>query len=214
MTKPHESLSNVGIPPAASANAVPADRAIFEHALPALRMRLLRHAKFALSDEGLAEDLVQDTLIVAMEKFRDRRGDASLTTWATAILKNRIADWYRSPAQRRTVELDRDDDELGRSLEAQYDVHGAYADAVPAWQQPDNSMEQRQMMTVLEKCVGCLPRQTGRIFMMREWLGFETAEICERANISAANCRTILHRARMVLRGCMQRDWVGEKAQA
>jgi RNA polymerase sigma-70 factor, ECF subfamily len=32
--------------------------------------------------------------------------------------------------------------------------------------------------------------------------------------VSADNCRTILHRARMALRDCMQRDWIGAKAHA
>ncbi len=189
------------------------DVASLEDQLPALRQRLLRHARFALSDQGLAEDLVQDTLITVMEKSQSRRGEASLATWATAILKNRIADWYRSPARRRTVELDRDDDGIGHSIDALYDARGAYAESIPAWQQPENSMEQRQMMTVLEQCFGCLPKQTSRVFVMREWLGFETAEICERVGISAVNCRTILHRARMALRDCMQRDWVAAKAR-
>lgn len=68
------------------------------------------------------------------------------------------------------------------------------------------------MMTALERCLGRLPRQTGRVFMTREWLGFDTAEICERVGVSAENCRTILHRARMGLRTCMQRDWIAGKA--
>jgi RNA polymerase sigma-70 factor (ECF subfamily) len=155
---------------------------------------------------------VQDTLIVVMEQHERRRGDASLITWATAILKNRVADWYRSPTQRRMVQLSADDERLGDDMDALYAEDGGYRDPVPAWQQPDNHLEQRQMMSALDRCVGCLPRQTGRVFMMREWLGFETAEICERVGISAENCRTILHRARMALRECMQRDWIGKKA--
>ncbi|QDL36425.1 sigma-70 family RNA polymerase sigma factor [Rhodoferax sediminis] len=183
-----------------------------EGQLPSLRQRLLRHARFALSDTSLAEDLVQDTLMAVVEQRDQHRGVASLVTWATAILKNKIADWYRSPARRRIVQLSPDDEKLDDAIDALYDPDGAYTDPIPAWQQPDNLMEQRQMMTVLERCVSCLPRQTGRIFMMREWLGFETTEICERVGVSAENCRTIMHRARMALRGCMQRDWINTKA--
>lgn len=58
-------------------------------------------------------------------------------------------------------------------------------------------------MSTLEACLRHLPPQTGRVFMMREWLGFETSEICERLGLTADNCRTILHRARMGLRRCM-----------
>lgn len=184
-----------------------------EGQLAALRLRLLRHARFAVHDHSLAEDLVQDTLIAVVEQHAKRRGDASLVTWATAILKNKVADWYRSPSRKRMVQLYEDDSRLEESTDALYDVSGAYVDPVPAWQQPENREEQRQMMTVLDRCVSCLPRQTGRVFMMREWLGFETAEICERAAISAENCRTILHRARTALRDCMQRDWILDKAK-
>lgn len=187
-------------------------KADLEGQLPALRQRLLRHARFALHDASLAEDLVQDTLIVVVEQHGSHRGGASLVTWATAILKNKIADWYRSPVRHRMVQLGPDDKTLDDAIDALYDPDGAYTDPIPAWQQPDNVLEQRQMMTVLERCMSHLPRQTGRIFMMREWLGFETAEICERVGVTAENCRTIMHRARMGLRGCMQRDWINTKA--
>ena len=183
-----------------------------EPQLAALRVRLLRHARFAVHDDSLAEDLVQDTLIAVMEQHGRRRGDASLQTWAIAILKNKVADWYRSPTRRRMVQLSADDDKLEDVIDALYDADGAHVDPVPAWQQPDNHLEQRQMMSILERCVSCLPRQTGRVFMMREWLGFENAEICERVGVSAENCRMILHRARTALRVCMQRDWIRNKA--
>lgn len=185
---------------------------MLEAELPVLRQRLLRHARFAVHDQGLAEDLVQDTLIAVVEQHARRRGEASLSTWATAILRNKVADWYRAPARRRMVQFNDDHDQLGDAIDALYDERGAYADPIPAWQQPENRLEQRQMMTILERCVSALPRQTGRVFMMREWLGFETTEICARLGVSAANCRTILHRARMALRACMQRDWLGKKA--
>jgi RNA polymerase sigma-70 factor, ECF subfamily len=184
-----------------------------EAQLAGLRLKLLRHASFAVHDHGLAEDLVQDTLIAVVQQHASRRGDASLTTWATAILKNKVADWYRSPTHRRMVQFTPDDQNLEGAIEALYDASGAYVDPVPAWQQPENREERRQMMTVLESCVGCLPRQTGRVFMMREWLGFETTEICERVGISAENCRTILYRARTALRDCMQRDWMTTRAR-
>lgn len=190
------------------------EAAALESQLPALRQRLIRHARYALQDDGLAEDLVQDTLMVVVEQHARRRGESSLLTWATAILKNKVADWYRSPTRKRMVYIGTDNDRGNSAIDALYSADGAYVEPVPAWQQPDNRIEQRQMMTVLERCVSCLPRQTGRVFMMREWLGFETAEICERLGVSAENCRTILHRARMALRDCMQRDWIDTRASA
>lgn len=189
-------------------SATPRPAPLADGDLAGLRQRLLRHARYALSDHGLAEDLVQDTLIVVVEQRDRHRGEASLLTWAIAILKNKIADWYRAPAQRRVVQLAAEDEELGEALEALYREDGLHADPVPDWQQPENRAEQRQMMSTLEGCLGRLPRQTGRVFLMREWLGFETSEICERLGLSAENCRMILFRARTALRVCMQHRWI------
>jgi RNA polymerase sigma-70 factor (ECF subfamily) len=43
--------------------------------------------------------------------------------------------------------------------------------------------------------------------MMREFLGFESGEICAKLGISTGNCHVILHRARMQLRRCLETGW-------
>lgn len=179
-----------------------------EPLLPGLRRRLLRQARFAMQDHGAAEDLVQDTLVAVVEQRCQHRQESSLSTWATAILKHKVADWYRSPTRQRTVQWTLEDDSLGSRVEQLYGPDGSYLDAVPAWQQPENRAEQLQMISALERCVDALPTQTGRVFMMREWLGFDNGEICTRLGINADHCRTILHRARMALRTCMQQSWL------
>lgn len=195
-------------PPPGALDAATANSGDVESRLPALRQRLMRHARMAMHDGALAEDLVQDTLIVVVQQHGTRRGDASLVTWATAILKHKVADWYRSPSYRRMVQLTPEDGDHDAAIDALYNDDGAYVEKIPPWQDPARREEQRQMMTVLDRCVSALPELTGRVFMMREWLGFETAEICERLDVTADNCRQRLHRARMGLRKCMQRDWL------
>jgi len=180
--------------------------------LPQLRSQLMRQARFVLSNTALAEDLVQDTLLAVVQQHEARRGDAKLSTWATAILKNKVADWYRSAQHQRTEHLPDDSDTLADTVDGQFSPSGHYAEPVASWQQPDNQIAQKQMMKTLEGCMACLPAQTGRVFMMREWLGFETAEICARLRVSPENCRTLLHRARTALRVCMQAHNPGTRA--
>jgi RNA polymerase sigma-70 factor (ECF subfamily) len=170
----------------ATMSALPDATQSLTEQLPALRQRLMRQARMVMHDAGTAEDLVQDTLLAAFENESRRRGDSTLATWATAILKNKIADWYRAPARRRMVQLGDDDSRLGDGIDALYDAQGAYADPVPPWQQPENKAEAREMMGVLHGCMAALPNQTRRVFMMREWLGFETAEIAERLSPTVA----------------------------
>ena len=194
--------------------AIGAPSQTLESQLPTLRAQLLRQARQAVHDSSLAEDLVQETLIVVMQQHQSRRGEATLRTWAVGVLKHKVADWYRSPDRRRLTQLDDDSQTLVDDVDGLYDAVGSYREPIAAWQQPDGQAERKQMMQVLDRCMVCLPQQTRRVFMMREWLGFETSEICDRLGVSADNCRMILHRARMSLRTCMQRDWLGGKTPA
>ncbi|MBL8323522.1 MAG: sigma-70 family RNA polymerase sigma factor [Rubrivivax sp.] len=183
----------------------PPHAAISAVELEVLRRRLLRQARFALGDAAAAEDLVQDTLLDVLQGAHRHRGESTLTTWACAILKHKIADWYRAPARRVMVAASGDDTApLPAALDAGVDENGAWQPSVPAWEQPEQHEERRQLLHQLQACVACLPTRIGRVFMLREWLGFENAEISRRLDLSADNVRQILHRARLSLRGCMQ----------
>jgi RNA polymerase sigma-70 factor, ECF subfamily len=184
-----------------------------EPELPALRQRLMRQARLAVHDAAHAEDLVQDTLVAVLQQWSGYRGDAALSTWAIAILRHKVADWYRSPTAKRERQLPEEGEAaLDAALADQFDETGHWREAVPEWQQPEQENERKQMMQTLDGCLSCLPLQTRRVFMMREWLGFETDEIREQLGLSADNVRTILHRARLSLRDCMQRKWFGSTA--
>ncbi|MEO8187151.1 MAG: sigma factor-like helix-turn-helix DNA-binding protein, partial [Burkholderiaceae bacterium] len=54
-----------------------------------------------------------------------------------------------------------------------------------------------------------LPAGLARIFMMREWLEYETDEICKELGITSTNCFVMLFRARMRLRECLEMQWFG-----
>jgi RNA polymerase sigma-70 factor, ECF subfamily len=188
--------------------ATPATTPDLEAALPELRRRLLRQARLAVHDAAHAEDLVQDTLLAVLQQAPTWRGDAALSTWAISILRHKVADWYRSPTAKREVQLpDSDEAAVDAALAAQFDETGHWREAVPSWQQPEGELERKQMAQVLEALLATLPAQTRRVFMMREWLGFETDEIRAQLGLSADNVRQTLHRARMLLREGLQRRW-------
>jgi RNA polymerase sigma-70 factor (ECF subfamily) len=43
--------------------------------------------------------------------------------------------------------------------------------------------------------------------MMREWLDRDVDEICQELGITSSNCGVMLHRARLQLRECLERQW-------
>jgi RNA polymerase sigma-70 factor, ECF subfamily len=57
---------------------------------------LLRYARTVTGDPHRAEDLVQETLIRAIERGEHFRGDSSLRTWLHRVLHNRAVDLARA----------------------------------------------------------------------------------------------------------------------
>lgn len=177
-----------------------------ERQLKFLRQRLMRHARGVTADVAVAEDLVQETLVAVVEQAGRHGREASLVTWATAVLKHKIADWYRSPLRWRTVSLSEGEDAGIDGDTSPAGRDGTRTHAVPPWQQPDQLSEQRQLMATVAKSLARLPEQAGSVFLMRDWLGYETPEVCACLHITAENCRTILHRTRMALRARLHVD--------
>ena len=77
---------------------------------------------------------------------------------------------------------------------------------------PEATLQQKDFFRVLEVCLEKLPEQHARLFMMREWLELDTAEICKELALTSANVWVILYRARVRLRECLDLNWFGNAA--
>jgi DNA-directed RNA polymerase specialized sigma24 family protein len=97
-----------------------------------------------------------------------------------------------------------------------FDAGGAWREPPQDWgDDPEAALGQRQFFEVLEACVEHLPAAQGRAFLMREWLGLDTEEICKELAISSTNLWVLLHRARLRLRECLQAGWIdSQRARA
>jgi RNA polymerase sigma-70 factor (ECF subfamily) len=176
--------------------------------LEAMRPQLVRFAQLQLRNEALAEDAVQDALMAVLEKPDSFRGQSSLRTYVTGILKFKIIDNLRLAGRERQLESadgESDDD----AIDALFVADGHTRDMPRQWGDPDGTLEQKDFFRVLEVCLDKLPAQAARIFMMREWLELETGEICKELTISASNLWVILYRARLRLRECLDLNWFG-----
>ena len=56
---------------------------------------LQSYALRKVNDRNLAEDLVQDTLLAALNSGSQFEGRSSMRTWLTGILKHKIVDTFR-----------------------------------------------------------------------------------------------------------------------
>ena len=173
-----------------------------------LRVDMLRFATLQLRDASLAEDAVQEALVAAHSGAQKFQARSQLKTWVFSILRNKIIDILRERVRRPTQSLtleDGSDDELDEL----FDENGRWRkETQPSdWGQPEKAFDNDQFWKIFELCIDTMKENVARVFMMREFLGFDTAEICKELEITESNCWVILHRARAALRLCLEKKW-------
>jgi len=179
------------------------------------RPYLLRYALSQLRDGQLAEEAVQEALVSALESVGTFGGKSTLRTWLTSILRFKVIDLQRRTVSDRTRLEPTDfssqaDDESW--LDELFDETGHWRVPPQAWSDPEAALEQRRFWEMFEKCLDRLPPAGGRVFFKREILGEDTDTICKEERITTSNCWVILHRARLALRACVEKNWFGNEA--
>lgn len=179
----------------------------------ALRPKLLSFTLLQVSDKGHAEDLVQEAMLAAIESLSRYSGKAQFDTWVYSILRHKLIDHIRK--EKRGRQLFISDDETS-GLDGMFNAKEHWnADAMPAhWQNPEDLHMRSHFWEIFDLCLLHLPSNTARVFALRELMELETEEICDCLGISEQNCWTILHRARLKLRGCLEKGWFLKEGNA
>jgi RNA polymerase sigma-70 factor (ECF subfamily) len=137
------------------------DDTLTAEALTAQRPALLRYARLQVREPAVAEDLVQATLLAALQSREAFRGEASPLTWMTGILKRKIIDHCRSVAREEPLPAapagDTDDGLLDRLFVA----NGHWAAPPRAWDDPGESRRQEDFLRVFQACLQGLAGQAG-----------------------------------------------------
>ncbi|MBM3357904.1 MAG: sigma-70 family RNA polymerase sigma factor [Betaproteobacteria bacterium] len=173
------------------------------------RPYLVRYARLQLRDQSSAEDVVQETLLVAIENGDRFSGQSSVRTWLTGILKHKIIDVFRRGARELPLAAaGRGEDATEeQGLEALFHADGRWRAMPGDWGDPDRAFENQEFWRVFEACTQAMSVKSARAFVMREVMGLTTDEICKELDISATNCWVLLHRARVSLRACLETKW-------
>ena len=172
------------------------------------RAYLLRYALLQLRDPELAQDVVQETLLAALEGRARFAGKSSIKTWLTGILKHKIIDAIRRRS--REQPLYADDDEAQSSVaDASFKDDGHWQHMPAEWGNPEQALDNRRFWEIFELCSRLLPERTARVFMLREVMELTTEEICQELAITPTNLWVMLHRARLCLRECLEIKWFG-----
>jgi len=169
---------------------------------------LYRFALARLRDPYQAEDVVQETLLAAIQN-QSFEGRSAPRTWLTGILKHKIIDLMRKQVREQPMEDIGEDlpDEPGMD-EFFLDDKRHWDEAPQRWDVPENELEQKQFFITLQDCMDRLPKKLASLFMLREVQEEDNEEICKVLGITATNAWVMLYRARMSLRKCMELNWL------
>ncbi len=178
--------------------------------LAEIRRDMIKFAHLQLRDEAQAEDVVQEALVAALDNTREFAGRSAVKTWIFAILKNKIVDLIRLQVRTTNVSaLSAEEESLDQAFESLFktNAHWSPGSRPSNWGDPEESLREQRFWEVFDACLKHLPENTARVFMMREFLEFETAEVCQELSLTTSNCNVILHRARNGLRRCLESNW-------
>jgi RNA polymerase sigma-70 factor, ECF subfamily len=182
------------------------------------RPHLIKFAMGQLRNATYAEDVVQETLVAAVQGADRFAGQSSVRTWLIGILKHKIMDHFRRQSREAPLP-DLDEETTLEDLDARFKSDGHFLEnpahvAGADWGDPEATLSQSRFFEVLEECMARLPPNTARVFNLREIMGMETDEICKEVGITATNCWVLLYRARMALRECLQAKWFAGERRA
>lgn len=162
--------------------------------LGSIERRALRIAEMATRDRDEALDLIQETMLRFVRKYRSRPEPE----WAPLfhrVLDNGIRDWFRRQRVRGNwlvrlfshADEDEDGDAMDRIVDSrQAEPARAYADA--------------GSMSAIESALRGLPHRQRQVFVLRIWEGLDTRATAAALEIGEGSVKTHLSRAMETLR--------------
>jgi RNA polymerase sigma-70 factor (TIGR02943 family) len=167
---------------------------------------LYRYALVRVRTPEVAQDLVQEAFLAALQSQDKFAGRSSVRSWLCGILKNKIVDYYRTLGRETSfTDMAFLSDEFSEKF---VDGGWVHADAPKDWKpEADVVAHRAEFWGTMRSCMGKLPDRIANVFMLREMEEISTKEICKMLSITESNLFVMLHRARMALRECLELNW-------
>jgi RNA polymerase sigma-70 factor, ECF subfamily len=186
------------------------DEAAFERLVAGLYGTMLTVARTYVKDRSVAEEVVQETWLGVINGLDRFEGRSSLKTWILSILVNQAKT--RGTREARTVpfaSLAPEDDAPAVDPERFRGPHEPYTGgwrAFPAnWKAADQLAQDRETIRVAMRAIADLPLTQQTVIRMRDVEGYSSQEVCATLDVSEANQRVLLHRARSRVRAALER---------
>lgn len=181
---------------------------LFARLLDGWSTSMLRLARSFVSTNASAEEVVQDTWLAVFQGIGRFEGRSSLKTWVYRILVN-IAR-KRGVREQRTVPWASLIAEDGPTVD-QSRFRGPddpYPDGwltfPKTWPSTESEVLAREVRAVVAAALDLLPARQQVVLTLRDIDGQSADEVCTLLEISTANQRVLLHRARAAVRSHLE----------
>lgn len=164
------------------------DNAAFEWLMRRYNQRIYRIIRSILRDEAEAEDVVQDAYVRAFEHLRQLSDRTHFAGWLTRIAMHEA--FARLRARQRFQPLL----EGGQQEENEMTLNHHPSSS------PEAVTARHEIRRMLETAIDRLPQPYRTVIMMRDIEELSTEETAECLQITPANVKVRLHRARTLLR--------------
>ena len=145
---------------------------------------LFHHATGMTRDSDVAQDLVQDSFLVAYRRLSECRDPERFGLWVFRILRNRALDHVKN-IRRRSVPIET-------------------ANLAASRGNPDASAERSELRDKLDAALGELTPEMRDAFLMKHLEGRSYEEMAELADASVSAMKMRVHRAREAMRDTLR----------
>lgn len=158
-----------------------------------------------LGEKEESENAMQSAFLKAMEALESFRGEAGFCTWIGRIATNEALEILRRRKRQEGISLDafateNDDGPI------------PHPELLVDWREdPSRSIERAEVRRILDTSLDALSPGLRSVFVLRDMEGLSISETAEQLDISEANVKVRLLRARLALRELLTRAFGGQQ---
>jgi RNA polymerase sigma-70 factor (ECF subfamily) len=181
---------------------------------------LYSYAFLKTNNKETAEDLVQETLLSAYKSIDSFKGDSSPKTWLMSILKYKIIDYYRK------TDLLKNSETYLQETEVNFDssffeetftstAHWKSTSSPQKWHiefETDDGILRKEILNWVHYCIDKIPLKLRPVFFAKFMEERDAEEICKEFEISSSNYWVMLHRAKLLMRACLEKHYYEKKS--
>jgi RNA polymerase sigma-70 factor (ECF subfamily) len=149
------------------------------------------YSRKMIGDPILSEDVLQEAMLGILRSIDKYDGRVSLRAWGYGILRHKIVDALRKRGREPIVSGSDPESEDYRN-----DGHWKEGVTLRPWN------ENVEVLDVVRACMDSLPHNQREALFLRALEGMPAKEVAAVLEMSYANLRQVLHRARQSVRRC------------